>query len=121
MVKYFAVVRQCPTYGLAVLTAVTAIGVLTIRLNPAELGSGLGMVLFVQMFLASGGFAVTARPGHFDPILVQGSTAPRAGRAVVRVDRAGRDRRGDRGRLRVRVVEPRRAVGADGSRASPRF
>lgn len=73
MVKYFVVVRQCPTYGLAVLIAVTAIGVLTIELNPAELDSALGMVLFVQMFLASSGFAATARRGHFDPILVQGS------------------------------------------------
>jgi hypothetical protein len=73
MVKYFAVVRQSPSYGLAVLAAVTALGILTVALNPAELDSALGMVLFVQMFLASTGFAVTARRGHFDPVLVHGS------------------------------------------------
>ena len=76
MVKFFAIVRQSPSYGLAVLAAVTAFGILTITLNPAELDSALGMVLFVQMFLASTGFAVTAHRGHFDPVLVHGSARP---------------------------------------------
>jgi len=73
MVRFFAVVRQSPSYAFAVLAAVTAFGVLTVALNPADLDSALGMVLFVQMFLASTGFAVTARRGHFDPVLVHGS------------------------------------------------
>src|SRR6187399_695951 len=73
MVKFFAIVRQCPSYGLAVLAAVMALGVVTIALNPAELDSALGMVLFAQMFLASSGFAAAARRGHFDPVLVHGS------------------------------------------------
>ena len=73
MVKFFAVVRQSPSYGLAVLVEVTTLGILTIALNPADVDSALGMVLFVQMFLASTGFAVTARRGHFDPVLVHGS------------------------------------------------
>ena len=73
MVKFFTIVRQSPSYGLAVLAAVTAFGVLTLALNPADLDSALGLVLFVHMFLASTGFAVTARRGHFDPVLVYGS------------------------------------------------
>jgi hypothetical protein len=70
MVKFFAVVRQSPSYGLAVLAAVTALGILTLALNPADLDSALGLVLFVHMFLTSTGFVVTARRGHFDPVLV---------------------------------------------------
>jgi len=73
MVKYFLVVCQCPSYGLAALGGVTLMGLVTVHLDRAELDSGLGMVLIVQMFLASSGFLTTARRGHFDPILIQGS------------------------------------------------
>jgi len=72
MVRYFAVVRPWPTSGLLVLMAVAVFGIATTWLNPRELDSGLGMVLFVQMFLASSGFLVSARRGHFDPMLVHG-------------------------------------------------
>jgi hypothetical protein len=72
MMQYFIVSQPAPTYGLAVLAAVTALGVVTTWLNPGELDSGLGMVLFVQMVLASSGFVVSARRGHFDPMLVHG-------------------------------------------------
>jgi hypothetical protein len=70
---YFNVVRLQPTYALVVLAAIVATGVLTVWLNPAELDSGLGMVLLLQMFLASSGFIARARRGHFDPLLVHGS------------------------------------------------
>ena len=73
MVRYFAVVRPCPAYAVVVLGAVTALGTVTVWLDPGELDSGLGMVLFVQMFVASSGFVVTARRGHFDPMLLYGS------------------------------------------------
>ena len=73
MVKYVALVRQTPSYGLAVLAGVTVLGILTVTLNPADLDSALGMLLFVQMFLASTGFVAAARRGHFDPVLVHGS------------------------------------------------
>ena len=73
MVRYFAVVRPWPTYGLVVLAVVTALGIVTTWLDPGELDSGLGMVLFVQMFLASSGFVAAARRGHFDPMLLYGS------------------------------------------------
>jgi len=72
MVRFFAIVRQCPPYGIGVLGVVTLLGVVTVELNPAELDSALGMILFVQMFLASSGVAAAARRGHFDPVLVHG-------------------------------------------------
>jgi hypothetical protein len=72
MVKFFALVSRAPAYGLAVLAAVTVLGVVTTWLNPREIDSSLGMVLFVHMLLASSGFAPSARRGHFDPVLVRG-------------------------------------------------
>jgi len=78
MVKYFATISRPPAYGLAVLLAVTAIGVATTKLNPRELDSSLGMVLFVHMLLSSSGFAPAARRGHYDPMLVAGRRRTRA-------------------------------------------
>ena len=73
MVKYFLAVRVCPSHALVVLSVVTLLALVTVWLNPAELDSGLGLLLFVQMFLASSGFAIRARRGHFDPLLVHGT------------------------------------------------
>lgn len=73
MVKYFLVLRPYPANGLLVLAAVTAYGMAAVTWSPGELDSGLGLLLFVQMFLASSGFLVTARRGHFDPMLARGS------------------------------------------------
>jgi hypothetical protein len=70
--RFFAAVRLHPPYALAILAIVAGIGIWTTSVSPAELDSGLGMVLFVQMFLASSGFLVRARRGHFDPLLVGG-------------------------------------------------
>lgn len=72
MVKFFAVVRPWPTSIVLLMLVVTVFGLVSTWLNPAELDSGLGMLLFVQMLLASSGFATTARRGHFDPVLVHG-------------------------------------------------
>lgn len=77
-VRYFTVLGLHPTYTLVVLSAIAALGVVTVWLDAAELDSGLGMILFAQMFVASTGFLVRARQGHFDPLLT-GS----AGRAAV--------------------------------------
>jgi hypothetical protein len=49
-------------------------------MSPRELDSGLGMLLFAQMFLASSGFLVRARRGHFDPLLA--GAASRTGPVV---------------------------------------
>jgi hypothetical protein len=69
MVTFFLVLRPFPGYGLAAFAAVATFGVLSVWWSPGELDSALGLVLFVQMFLASTGFAVTAHRGHFDPML----------------------------------------------------
>ena len=42
-------------------------------MSPGELDSALGMLLFVQMFMASSGFLARARRGHFDSILTSAS------------------------------------------------
>src|SRR5262245_4872408 len=67
--RYFLVVGLHPSLNLAVLGGVTAVGLWTVATSPGEIDSALGMVLFVQMFLASTGFLTRARRGHFDPIL----------------------------------------------------
>jgi len=67
--RYFFVVGLHPVYALAALLAIISIAVVTLWMDPAELDSGLGMILFAQMFLASTGFVIRARQGHFDPLL----------------------------------------------------
>jgi hypothetical protein len=52
------------------LAAIVGVGLWTTSTSPSELDSGLGLLLFVQMFLASSGFLVRARRGHFDPLLL---------------------------------------------------
>jgi hypothetical protein len=69
--RYLWVVGIHPTYALVVLEAVVSIGIWTVAMNPEDLDSGLGMLLFVQMFLASSGFAIRARRGHFDQLLMR--------------------------------------------------
>jgi hypothetical protein len=69
MVTFFLVLRPFPGYGLVAFAAVAAFGVLSVWWSPGELDSALGLVLFVQMFFASTGFAATAHRGHFDPML----------------------------------------------------
>ena len=73
MVRFFLVLWPYPVYGLPVLAVVAALGVVSIELSPAELDSGLGLILFVQMFLASSGFLPTARRGQFDQVLGYGA------------------------------------------------
>lgn len=68
--RFFAAVGLHPPYALLILTAIVGLGVWTTSVSPGELDSGLGMLLFVQMFLASSGFLVRARRGHFDPLLI---------------------------------------------------
>ena len=68
--RFFAFAGLHPPYTLLILAAIVGLGLWTIRISPADLDSGLGMLLFVQMFLASSGFLVRARRGHFDPLLL---------------------------------------------------
>ena len=64
-----ALVGIHPVYAIVAMAAIAVLGLTTVWLNPAELDSGLGMILFAQMFLASSGFVVRARQGHLDPLL----------------------------------------------------
>jgi hypothetical protein len=69
--RYLWVVGTHPSYALVVLAAVVSLGIWTVTMNPGDLDSGFGMLLFVQMFLVSSGFVVRARRGHFDPLLIR--------------------------------------------------
>jgi hypothetical protein len=71
--RFFLVVGLHPSHNIAVLAAVTAVGLWTVATSPGELDSALGMLLFIQMFLASTGFLTRARRGHFDSILTSAS------------------------------------------------
>lgn len=68
--RYFLTARIHAPYALLILAIVLITGVYIVTLNPyTGLDDGLGMVLFVQMFLASTGFSARARRGHFDALL----------------------------------------------------
>ena len=75
--RFFLMIRLHPSYALAMLTAVVLAGGWAAWVTPAELDTGLGMVLFLQMFLVSTGFAIPARQGHFDPLLTCADSRPR--------------------------------------------
>lgn len=68
--RFFVLVGLHPPYGLVMLAAIVGFGLWTTRVSPSELDSGLAMLLFAQMFLASSGFLVRARRGYFDPLLL---------------------------------------------------
>jgi hypothetical protein len=67
--RYLAVVGVQPRFAIVAMAAIAVLGLVTVWLNASELDSGLGMILFGQMFLASSGFVVRARQGHLDPLL----------------------------------------------------
>jgi hypothetical protein len=75
--RFFALVRLHPPYAFLILAVIVGIGIWTTSLSPGELDSGLGMLLFAQMFLASSGFLVRARRGHFDPLLAGAASRTR--------------------------------------------
>jgi hypothetical protein len=68
--RFFLVMQLHAPYTLVILAIVLAAAVFMTSSNPATgLDDGIGMLLFVQMFLASSGFCERARRGHFDPLL----------------------------------------------------
>jgi hypothetical protein len=71
--RYFLTIGLHPIYALAALGIITVIGLVTMWMDPREIDAGLGMILFAQMFLASSGFVIRARRGHFDPLLLDAS------------------------------------------------
>jgi hypothetical protein len=79
--RYFVMIRLHPSYAVVLLGAIVAMGIVTAALNPDELDSGLGMLLFVQVFLASAGFAVRARRGEFDALVTAAGSRSRVAAA----------------------------------------
>jgi hypothetical protein len=76
--RFFTLTGLHPPYALMILAAIVGIGLWSVSVSPGELDSGLGMLLFVQMFLASSGFLVRARRGYFDPLLLGAGERTRA-------------------------------------------
>ena len=58
--RYLAVVGVHPRYAIVAMAAIAVLGLVTLWLNASELDSGLGMILFGQMFLASSRFVARA-------------------------------------------------------------
>jgi hypothetical protein len=75
--RFFFIIGLHPSYALALLTAIVLVGGWTTWVTPGELDTGLGMLLFLQMFLVSTGFTIPARQGHFDPLLTCAGSRPR--------------------------------------------
>lgn len=75
--RFFFMVGLHPSYALILLAAVVVGGGWITSVTPGELDTGLGMLLFVQMFLVSTGFAIPARQGYFDPLLTCAESRPR--------------------------------------------
>jgi hypothetical protein len=78
LVHFFFVSKLQPAHAVVVCGACVALGVWTLSYDPGELDSALGLLLVVQMFLASTGFTSRAFAGHFDPVLLAGGSRPRA-------------------------------------------
>ena len=78
--RFFMMSGLHPPHALLILGFVVSVGVWTTVLSPAELDSALAMVLFIQMFLASTGFLVPARRGHFGSHREGGARREAAGR-----------------------------------------
>jgi hypothetical protein len=79
--RFFTILRLQPPYTLVVLAACTALGAVVTWMDPAELDSGLGLLLFVQMFMVSTGFVPRARAGHLDGLLTAGEDRVRVAAA----------------------------------------
>jgi hypothetical protein len=68
--RFFLAMHLHAGYALAVYGVVCALGLLMIAAGPRTgMDDAMGMLLFVQMFLASSGFIERARRGHFDALL----------------------------------------------------
>lgn len=72
LLTFFAVSQLHPGHAVLITGSCVALGLWTLSYNPAELDSAAGLLLVVQMFLASTGFVSRAFAGHFDTVLVAG-------------------------------------------------
>lgn len=72
LMKFFLVSELHPGHAVLLTASCVVLGLWTISYNPSELDSALGLLLVLQMFLASTGFVSRASAGHFDAVLVEG-------------------------------------------------
>ena len=78
--RFFLAMHLHAGYALAVYVVVCTLGLLMIAAGPTTgVDDAMGMLLFVQMFLASSGFIERARRGHFDALL---TTIPNRGGVI---------------------------------------
>lgn len=71
-VRFFLTVSPAPGWMRVAFGAAVLMGAATLWLDPAEVDSALGTILFLQMFAASNAYASSAARGYFDPLLVSG-------------------------------------------------
>ncbi len=71
-VRFFLVVSPHPAYVWAGLALLVALGAWTVRWDPNEAETPLGMLLLAQMFTAATGFCGAASRGRYDPLFVSG-------------------------------------------------
>lgn len=78
LLKFFVVSKLHAAHAIVIVAACAGLGIWTLGYSPAELDSALGLLLVVQMFLASTAFTSRAFAGHFDAVLVAGAARRRA-------------------------------------------
>jgi hypothetical protein len=71
-IRFFTVVSPVPRYLQLALLASVVLGTWMLWLNPRDIDSALGSVLFLQMCAVSNGYVSAARRGWFDPLIVSG-------------------------------------------------
>lgn len=74
-VRYFVVVSVVPRLFLAGFVVAVVAAAVRLTSNPMDAAESLTPVLLLQLFVASSGFQLPARRGHFDLLLTSG--APR--------------------------------------------
>jgi hypothetical protein len=78
LLKFFAASRLHPRHSGLLLAACVAMGIWTMKYDPREIDSSLGIVLMVQLFLVSTAYSARAFAGHFDMVMVAGASRSRA-------------------------------------------
>ena len=78
LLSFFFASKLHPSHAVLITILSVGFGVWTLAENPNELDSALGLLLVIQMFLASTAFTSRAFAGQFDPVLVAGRSRIRA-------------------------------------------
>lgn len=79
--RFFAVSRLHAQHSALLLAGCVAFGIWTTSYDPGELDASLGLLLVMQLFLVSTGFTARAFSGHFDMLMVAGTSRRRTAAA----------------------------------------